>query len=77
MSKQITITDVELKEFTIIKDGDNFKVNYSFNYVDSSGDSWPGKRITLEDSDLTNAQKTKISQVLDVVVDKTKEKESI
>lgn len=77
MSKQITITGVNLKEFNASKIDGKINIRAVYSLLDENGKEYDQKADSIKDDDLTNKQKGYVNDLMTDIETKLKVKENI
>ena len=75
--KQINITDIDLKEFSISKIDGKINVRLSYSLLTAEGKEYDTKADSIKDDELTTTQKNYINNIISAVETKLKQKEGI
>jgi hypothetical protein len=78
MTKIITISDVKIRNLSISKNeqGEPF-VLADYSLIEESGKVNENKSLMFKKEDLTTTEKTKISSIINTIIEKIKEKEEL
>ena len=77
MPKQINITNISLKTFSISKNDGKINVRLSYSLLDADGKEYDAKADSIKDDELTTQQKNYINNITSVIEAKLKQKEGI
>jgi len=75
--KQITITDINLKEFSLSKLDGKINVRLVYSLLDNEKKEYDTKADNIKDEELTAGQKTKLNDIFTFIETKLKQKENI
>ena len=73
--KQINITNIDIKDFSISYISNQWNVSIVYSLVADDGTEMPAKREQI--TDFTSGQKTYLTNILNVLIAKIKTKEGI